>query len=36
VEASGKKVDAHLAQFGPTYERGPIVEVAPSRVKRGG
>jgi len=30
VEASGEEeIDAHLAQFGPIYERGPIVEVVP-------
>ncbi|HEU4463522.1 MAG TPA: hypothetical protein VFS53_00615 [Gemmatimonadota bacterium] len=28
VEARGEEeIDAHLAQFGPIYERGPIVEV---------
>lgn len=28
VEAAGaEEIDAHLAQFGPIYERGPIVEV---------
>jgi hypothetical protein len=32
VEATGEEeIDAHLALFGPIYERGPIVEVA-SRV----
>jgi hypothetical protein len=30
VEASGEdEIDAHLAKFEPTYERGPIVEVVP-------
>ena len=28
VEATGEEeIDAHLGQFGPIYERGPIVEV---------
>ena len=41
VEATGEEeIDAHLAQFGPIYERGPIVEVVPRRgneaMKEGG
>jgi hypothetical protein len=30
IDASSEaEIEAHLAQFGPVYERGPIVEVAP-------
>jgi hypothetical protein len=30
IDASSEaEIEAHLAQFGPIYERGPIVEIAP-------
>jgi hypothetical protein len=30
VDANGEEeIEAHLAHFGPIYERGPIVEVVP-------